>query len=328
MPNILDYTSHMTAPRTLLRKGLRLMLWAGDGIHNNVSDVARLPGYDMFLCRALCRETFEKNVLDLSGSQTIVCIDVTNPIQMDAFCRDFRGAFIHIDSDYYGNTPTLPISYYNILLDPTNALAHNIIGINGLIMVDEDMLNTIELFAPILDHKTRAHRLWSREILSLAKRDDLSPGEVWSSFDLKHPFYDYARSGHERFIKFQKQRNDNWPFVKDTLQEQWNILGVNVIISKITLPIEQQYLEEFSRFLSSKIQSILENKPNFTLIQSSMDKMCFGKNVDEVIRVQQKVIYYLTIEIPSNIIGMIGLYIDERHASRPTEFGLTLLRNV
>ena len=301
------------------------MLWAGDGEHAGVSDVARLQGYDMFLCLGF--KNIHKNVANLSDSQGIVIINVNNMDQMTRFCEDFRGAFSHIDSDYYGNTPTLPISYYNKLLAP-DGIARNIVGINGLIMVDDNMLSSIELFAPILDYETRNKRLWSKLILSLAKDNCLSPGEVWSSPDLKSPHYNFLRENQDRFVKLQKVLNMDWPHIKPTLQEQWESLGVNVITARIVIPIEQAHLEEFSRFLSSKIESILAIKPNFRLIQSAMDEVCYGKDIIGVIRVQQEIILNLTTELPSSLTGVIGRYIDERHASKPTEFGLSLYKRV
>ena len=324
-PQIWNYIEQNPAIKYPLKKPLRLMLWAGDGEHAGVSDVARRQGYDMFLCLGF--KNIYKNVANLSDSQGIVIINVNNVDQMTRFCEDFRGAFSHIDSDYYGNTPTLPISYYNKLLAP-DGISRNIVGINGLIMVDDNMLSSIELFAPILDCETRNKRLWSKLILSLAKDNCLSPGEVWSSPDLKSPHYNFVRENQDRFVKWQKVLNMDWPHIKPTLQEQWESLGVNVITARIVIPIEQAYLEEFSRFLSSKIESILAIKPNFTLVQSAVDEICYGKDIIGVIRVQQEIILNLTTELPSSLTGVIGRYIDERHASKPTDFGLSIYKRV
>jgi hypothetical protein len=323
MSKILNYTKKNPDVRAISKRPLRLMLWAGDGEHDGVSDVARLQGYDVFLCLGFTH--IDKNVSDLSDSQVIVVINVNDRDQMTRFCEDFREAFSHIDSDYYGNTPTLPIGYYNKLLAP-GGTARNIVGLNGLIMVDEDMLNTIELFAPVLDYETRNKRMWSNIVLSLARDNGLSPGETWSSPDLKNPLYNFVRENQDRFIHWQRVRNSTWPALKGTLQEQWESLGVNVITSRLVLPIEQVHLEEFNRFLTRKIESILKMKQNFTLVQSAMDEKCYGKDLLATIRIQQQVILDLTEEIPSSITGIIGRYIDERHASRPTEFGLSLFK--
>jgi hypothetical protein len=129
-------------------------------------------------------------------------------------------------------------------------------------------------------------------------------------------------------VKWQKVLNMDWPLIKNTLQEQWESLGVNVITARIVIPMEQTHLEEFSRFLSSKIKSILAIKPNFTLVQSAVDEICYGKDIIGVIRVQQEIILNLTTELPSSLTGIIGRYIDERHASKPTDFGLSIYKRV
>ena len=32
------------------KHGLKLMLWAGDGLHDGICDIERLSNYDVFLC--------------------------------------------------------------------------------------------------------------------------------------------------------------------------------------------------------------------------------------------------------------------------------------
>jgi len=308
-----------------IRTGLRLMLWAGDGEHHGVTDVARLRGYDVFLCMGLNQEILQRNIDRMVGSQTLCIINIREKEQMTEFCREFAGAFSHIDSDYYGNTPSLPMSYYRFLLS-SGGMARNIVGINTLIMAEEDTLNTVELFFPVLDEKTKQRRFWDKSVLALSNRDDLSPGEAWSSSGFSHHYYDYVREAQARFVEWQKRRNSAWPSYKLTLYEQWESLGADLLSSRISLPIEVQYLEKFSAYLTQKIASILEAKPMFTLVQSAMDEDCYGKDIAAVIRIQQNVIKHLMTELPSSLTGMIGRYIDERHESRPAEFGLTLIR--
>ena len=327
MPYILDYTKMNVHPSQLppIRTGLRLMLWAGDGEHDGVTDVARLRGYDVFLCLGIQKEMLQRNIDNLFGSQILCIINVREKGQMTEFCREFAGAFSHIDSDYYGNTPSLPISYYNTLLG-SGGVARNIVGINGIIMANEDMLNTVELFFPALDEKTKQKRFWDKSVLALGKRDEISPGEVWSSPGLSHHYYDYVREAQDRFITWQKQRNSAWPSYKLTLVEQWESLGADVLASRISLPIGEEHLEQFSAYLTQKIARILEAKPMFTLVQSAMDEACYGKDVMGVIHIQQNVIKDLMTELPSSVSGMITRQIDERRESRPTEFGLSLIR--
>lgn len=327
MPYILDYTNMNVHPDQLppIRTGLRLMLWAGDGEHDGVTDVARLRGYDVFLCLGLQKDILQRNIDNLFGSQTLCIINMCEKEQMTEFCREFAGAFSHIDSDYQGNTPTLPISYYKTLLG-SEGVARNIVGINGIIMLNEDMLNTVELFFPVLDEETKQKRFWDKSVLALGKRDEISAGETWSSPGFSHHYYDYVREAQARFIIWQKRRNSAWPSVKPTLDEQWESLGANVLVSRIALPIATEHLEHFSAYLTKKIASILEAKPMFTLVQSAMHEACYGKNLMGVIHIQQNVIRHLMSELPSSLTGMIGRYIDERHEYRPAEFGLTLIR--
>ena len=327
MPYILDYTKMNVHPNQLppIRTGLRLMLWAGDGEHDGVSDVARLRGYDVFLCLGIQKEMLQRNIDNLFGSQILCIINVREKGQMTEFCREFAGAFSHIDSDYYGNTPSLPVNYYNMLLG-SGGVARNIVGINGIIMAQEDMLNTVELFFPALDEKTKQKRFWDKSVIALGKRDEISPGEAWSSPGFSHHYYDYVREAQARFITWQKNRNSAWPSYKPTLEQQWESLGADVLASRISLPIAAEHLEQFSAYLAQKIANILEAKPMFTLVQSAMDEACYGKDLMGVIRIKQNVIKDLMTELPSTLTGMIGRQIDERRESRPVEFGLSLIR--
>lgn len=327
MPHILDYTKMNVHPNQLppIRTGLRLMLWAGDGEHDDVTDVARLRGYDVFLCMGLNEEMLKRNINNLFGSQTLCIINVREKEQMTEFCREFAGAFSHIDSDYHGNTPSLPVNYYSLLLG-SGGVARNIVGINGLIMAEEDRLNTVEMFLPVLDEETKQKRYWDRSVLALGKRDEISAGEAWSSPGFSHHYYDYVREAQARFVIWQKRRNSAWPSAKPTLDEQWESLGADVLASRIALPIAAEHLAHFSAYLTKKIASILEAKPMFTLVQSAMDEASYGKDLMGVIHIQQNVIRHLMTELPSNLTGMIGRYIDERHESRPAEFGLSLIR--
>jgi hypothetical protein len=191
----------------------------------------------------------------------------------------------------------------------------------------DNMLSTLEAFAPVLDYETRQKRLWSEGVIKLAKRDQLSPAEVWSSGDLKHSYYNYIREEQERFAGWQISRNPQWPAMKPTLREQLEILGADVLTRPIAHPIEQPHLEEFSRFLTEKIQSTLQIKTNFTLVQSAMDEATYGKDLAGVIRVKQATMKMLTTDIPPSMTAIIGRILDERYPTNPTEFGLTLVRS-
>jgi len=328
MRRVLNYTKHNVHPSHLppIMTNLRLMLWAGDGIRDGVSDVARLRGYDVFLCLGFSLGV-EQNIADLSDSQTLCIINIHDNVQMTEFRKEFRGAFAHIDSDYYGNTPHLRISDYATLLGPGGTARH-MEGINTLVMPVDNMLSTLEMFAPVLDYETRQKRLWSEGVIKLAKRDQLSPAEVWSSGDFKHSYYNYIREEQQRFAGWQTSRNPQWPAMKPTLKEQLEILGADVLTCPISHPIEQAHLEEFSRFLTEKIQSILKAKTNFTLVQSAMDEAAYGKDLAGVIRIKQAVMKMLMTDIPPSMTGIIGRFLDDRLPTNPTEFGLTLVRSL
>jgi hypothetical protein len=86
-------------------------LWAGDGEHEGVTDVERLPNYDIYLCLGLSGSQFDKNVERLTDSQTICIVNVHDKEQMARFHAAFAGSFYYIDADYKGNTPTLPLTW-------------------------------------------------------------------------------------------------------------------------------------------------------------------------------------------------------------------------
>jgi hypothetical protein len=75
MHSILDFTQPHTILQNQSRKNLRLILWAGDGEHDGISDVERLPNYDVYLCLGFRGPNFDKNVASLTDSQTFCIID-------------------------------------------------------------------------------------------------------------------------------------------------------------------------------------------------------------------------------------------------------------
>jgi len=101
------------------RHDLRMVLWAGDCVHDTITDVERLPNFDVYLCFGFS-QTLPENVDYIYSKRSrpgIICIiDVWAKEQMDRLIEVFRGRFSVIDSDYNGNTPTLPREYYDALL--------------------------------------------------------------------------------------------------------------------------------------------------------------------------------------------------------------------
>ena len=327
MPHVLNYKAFTVRPEHLPpnRSNLRLMLWAGDGLHEGVSDVKRLDLYDVYLCGGYTN--LEWNIADLSGSQAICIIDANDRTQMEEFLWGFGGAFCQIDADYFGNTPTLKMDYYTRLL-ARDGIAHNIEGINSLRMPEEEMLNFLEIFAPVLSDELSQKRLWHSLILDVARKDGISPGEVWSSGDLKHSFYDNAHEAQMRFMKWQKERNPAWPAKGGGLDEHWVHLSTYVLTSPLTLQVEAlvPYFEAFSGFLTEKIDNILHSKPEFTLKTDDFRAVCYGKEPLEIIKIKQQILKSLGTELPQRIVGIIGNSLDERMPDRPNAYGLSLFR--
>ena len=308
---LLDFARHYELPAK--RQKLKLILWAGDGIHGEISDVARLRGYDMYICLGITKEGVRRNLQDLAPDQTICLIDVFNLGQMAEFHKHFDGAFSLINSDYYGNTPTLPLIDYERLLSD-GGVARNIEGLNSLRMPVEEMLDSLELVAPLLSPELNDKRLWSSLILDLAKRDQLSPGAVWSSPDLKHPYYDYVRTEQNRFAEWQKRRNPSWPARGATLEEHWAILPVRTLSANLLSanllrgPDEITRLldiEAFDRFLATKIPERF-HESNHTF--------------------KQKILKLLSLDVPPSLVVEISQYKDDRCGG--LQHGITLIKKL
>ena len=303
---LLDFNRHLQLPAK--RTNLRLMLWAGDSVHHGVSDVARLPGYDMYICLGLNNEGIDRNMRDLSLEQTICLIDVYKSKHMEQFCQHFQGAFSFINSDYHGNTPKLPFEVYLRLLTP-GGMARNTEGINGLIMPEDEILNRLEILAPILPYELQLRRRWAKVIVDLGVRDEISPGEVWSSPDLKHEYYSYAREAQQRFEDWQKERNPAWPRHESTLEAHWKTLSLNTFLVSFERgePEISALLDRaaFDRFLCSKIPAQFHNGD---------------------IPFKQKVLSMVLTDLPAGLRPEIGPYEDERRGGI-MDFGLTLVKN-
>ena len=222
-------------PELARRSDLRMVLWAGDCVHNEITDIERLPNFDVYLCMGFI-QTLQANVNYIYNNRSkpgVICIiDASEKQQMDRFIKLFRGRFSVIDSDYHGNTPTLPREYYDVLLSDEGK-AFNIRGINGCIMPTENFQNSLELFAPMLSPEDNWRRVWTKELIDLAKGNDLSPGSTWTSPDLKDPYYKDIRVNQERLMEWNKNRNpvssQLWNYSKDNIEEYWKLLPVHIL---------------------------------------------------------------------------------------------------
>ena len=324
MPSILDFTRPHTILQNQCRKNLRLILWAGDGEHDGISDVERLPNYDVYVCLGFQGSRFDKNVASLTDSQTICILDIHNEDQMTRFHAAFAGSFAHIDADYMGNTPALPLSSYARLLGPEGHAFHTE-GINGLRMPEEDLLNTLEIFAPVLSPELADRRRWSSIVLEIAKGSEITPEEAWDSPDLKNPVYESIVDRQNRFVQWQSERNGAWPRCADSLEEQWGSLADRVLTWGIVndshvIDAIQPYLITFSDYLTQRIRDIM--------LEKQMDRYDYfaecEKMVDVVagIRFKQKVLKWLVREVPTGLTAHIGYYTDVRFPDGPLTFGL------
>jgi len=336
MPYILDFTNpyQLTAEVPPKRYNLRLILWAGDGEHEGVTDVRRLRNYDVYVCLGHQTILLQRNINDLTDLQILCIIDMRNANQLAEFQNMFQESFNTVDADYYGNTPTLPLNLYKTLLIP-GGIAYNTEGINGLIMPQDDFLNILEIFAPVLNAEAREMRRWDMMIISLGKRDELSPGEVWSSPDLKHEWYDYVRESQERFTKWQKERNPGWPWLKSTIEEQcddlgWHSLCVHIRETSTTTEILDQirpHLPIFENYLARKVETL--STANMQIIFRYTDGVRdFDRELEsctnqyERLRVYQNTLKWLSQPIPEGLVGEFGYYVDSRYVEQPVVFGL------
>lgn len=256
-----------------LEGDLRLILWAGDGIHEGVTDIERLPGFDVYICLGISPGiNANLEYIYKRSAPGIICIlDVFNRSQMARFVDIFRGRVSVIDSDYKGNTPTLPVEYYYELLSE-GGKAYNMKGINSLRSPFEDVQNALELFAPVLSGEDDERRTWTEEMLQLAKDNRLTVGETWSSPDIKDPYYDHIRSRQEDKIRWNKDRNPIWfdvrKYSEETLNEYWSrlplyILTVNFEKADIMKMKTKEYLafniQRFKTFIYNEVMKLVKN---------------------------------------------------------------------
>ena len=210
-----------------------LMLWAGDCVHGGVTDVERLPGYDVYLCYGF--NGLEAN-LNVNTSRPIcICvIDVHDEQQLNSFAELFKGVFQTINSDYHGNTPRLPMQTYRDILKPGGS-AYNTEGINAVFFPTVAFRDTLELFAPVLPDDLKLRRKWTKAVVELAKDNGLSVGATWTSPDLHIPYYAELRKEQNMFDESQARRYPGQnlytlPYTADTIEEYWDTLPDNIFL--------------------------------------------------------------------------------------------------
>lgn len=332
----MNFTSGSLTPKDLslirlsLPSSLSLMLWAGDCVHNGVPDVTRLPNYQVFLCRGF-PEGLNANTLALRDDQILCILNVEDEQQMSAFRYVFRERFSHINSDYNGNTPSLPLREYIDLLE-LDGTARHVFGINSLIMPYEDYYRVLETFAPVLSSEWNERRRWSREVLELAKRDSLTPMMTWTDNVLKqNPYYDYVLQAQAKFEKERLRHNPQWPNVWFNLEGHWDSLPLTTLYMpsfihtsdgrELMLAVEP-YLPAFSAYLSERIQGL----PQFNMLHvESLEHKCAPLKPLEAIREKLRIIALLSTSIPPGLFGQIGYFMDDRKEGRLLDLTLQKL---
>lgn len=237
-------------PKWILEgSSFKLILWAGDGCHDGASDVERLHTYDLYVCQGY-PDNLDVNITYLKerGRPGCICLlDVFNENQMTGFISVFSGKIKFMNSDNFGNTPTLPLVHYKTLLE-SGGTAYNVIGINASMFSDEEYYNTLELFAPVLPDEVKRERYWTRELISLAKDNDLSPAAAWSSPDIKHPFYEPVIRQQNKFMENQMKRNPNfnntYKYNSDNFEEYLDTLPSAILTANV------DYVMRYYRYLS------------------------------------------------------------------------------
>jgi hypothetical protein len=212
-----------------------LMLWAGDCVHGGVTDVERLPDYDVYLCYGF--DGLEANLNVNRGPERPICIcviDIHDEQQLNRFTELFNGIFQTINSDYRGNTPRLPMQAYRDLLKPGGS-AYNTEGINAVFFPTVAFRDTLELFAPVLPEDLKPRRKWTKSVIELAKDNGLSVGATWTSPDLQIPYYAEIRKEQNMFDESQARRYPgqalyNLPYTADTIEEYWDTLPDHIFL--------------------------------------------------------------------------------------------------
>jgi hypothetical protein len=333
-PNV-DFFDAMKAQlKPCETKNLRLMLWAGDGMHDGVTDVSRLPGYDVYLC-AGWQKNLQANIDALNDQQTLCVLNIHGEKQLAMFHYVYDGCFQSIDSDYQGNTPSLPLTDYTRLL-AVGGTARDIEGINSLMMPYENLYGMLELFAPALPDMLSMKRRWCSAIMELAKRDDLHPSMVWSSPDLNHPYYVYVKEEQKTFEQQQKMRCAAWPNSEPTLRSHWSKMSIKALTcsTRMTAPIGEGVIEalmphmsRFDEFLGGKIDELLTIKTNsFKMDHADYTNQTtiLGEDILRVVNFKQTILKMLMTSVPAGMTAYIGLYDDARYPNSRRKFGLTL----
>lgn len=312
IPGVLDFSSDLKA-KIFIPENARLILWAGDTIHG-ITDVERLPNYDFYLCAGFMAN-LQANAATLPAGKYICLVNINVPEQLKRFVDAFAGRLAVIDSDYNGNTPTLPLSVYASLLAP-GGKAYHIDGINCITMPEMEMLNLIDIFAPVLPPEILVRHRWCREIIELARDNRLSPHDTWTSSDLAAPYYADVVRAQKTFEMWEKRRNPRWPYYANDLETHWASLPTSVLTSTVTpyrnglhadfvntlIDTVEPYKERFARWLDAK------NMESLYVVTADYE------NKPKDIKFLQSVLKDVSRDL-GGLLGSIQNYVDERRGT-------------
>jgi hypothetical protein len=336
--NVIDFTKDNipTIPLWLQNKSnIRLILWAGDGCHNEIVDVERLRNYDIYFCYNTSGKLRENDNF-ITTRNIISCICICDYKNMDNFLSIFGNRFSVVDSDYYGNTPTLPLESYSKLLQ-SGGIGYHIKGINGGRYPAFELSNVLELFAPILPTKLNDLRLWTGNICKIACANGIPLQWVYTDTNLPINY----KNIQDKF-KLEQERqfpqlNNSKNYSIDNIENYWDTLSIKILIINLTaytwLKINQDYnwienelldgsfiepyKQRFCNYLYSRIKNMITNQKDFEMHMTELT------NIDDKIRKLQSILEMVSYDIRiHNMEARIGYYMDERVNKRL--YGLTI----
>jgi len=140
----------------------------------------------------------------------------------------------------------------------------------------EDVQNALELFAPMLSQEDNYRRMWTRQVIDIAKANDMSPSSAWTSPDFKNAYYNNVREAQEQLLKWNKDRN---PFSsqvhhysRDNIEEYWKLLPLHIltihfernnVYDEIYRPYATLCLERFRSFIVEQITPMIKTPEEF-----------------------------------------------------------------
>jgi len=295
-----------------LPEKLKMCLWAGDCVHDGITDIERLPNFDIYLCYGY-PYTLQNNLDYLNNriKYGLICvIDVENKNQMAFFTELFKGRFSIIDSDYNGNTPTLELGIYNRLL-VQNGKAYNIQGINGCYVQLADAQNLLEIFAPIISSELSDLRRYTPQMLELAKDSNLQVDMAWTSPELKHVSYNKIRAAQDLFSGYRRALNPNHItarlFTEDKLEEYWDQLSSILFDFKFQRALKENGVEEAISPYVPRLIAYLKPKLLYHVDRVEDFNEKVGDDLEKLLS-----FYVLSNKVFTGLEFRIGYYLDIR----------------